>query len=133
MAESGKAHARRNASSSDRWMKCPGSLREIDALPVMPAPSFYALEGTAMHLAAAAWLSSKVEPDWALTEFCGLSLEDDHIDAIKVYRQAILDDMALYGGELLVEHRSSLESLYPEMWGTNDAMLFRCKDHVLRV
>ena len=43
-----KAHAKLSASSSERWLNCPGSIALIDKAPP-PRESKYALEGTTAH------------------------------------------------------------------------------------
>lgn len=45
-----KAHARLSASSADRWMNCPGSIRM--SAGIEEAPSTFAAEGTAAHALA---------------------------------------------------------------------------------
>lgn len=126
-------HAELSASTSDRWWHCPGSINAVRTLPALPAPSFYAMEGTAMHLAASTWLITNIEPDWAITKFCGMLLNEDHADAVREYVTTIWADRETYGGELLIEKRCDLSSLRHGMFGTCDAILLNCKDHILRV
>jgi len=133
MTDSPRIHAELSASSSDRWMHCPGSPRMIRLLPWEAPPSSYALEGTAMHLAAASWLSSSIEPDWLTTSFAGIVLEDDAIEAVTFYVDFIKAEQAQHGGALFIEKRFSLASLRKGMFGTNDTMLVGCPDRILRV
>lgn len=86
-----------------------------------------------MHMAAEQWLKSNVEPDWLLDTFNGFALDDECIDAVKLYRQTLLDDREAHGGSLLVERKFDLSELRPGLFGTNDASLVLCPDRVLRV
>lgn len=126
-------HAELSASTAERWFNCPGSIRMIRLQIGAPVVSIYARRGTAMHKAAAQWLSTDQEPDWAIETFDGFELEPDEIEAVQLYVKTVTEDLDEYGGELMVEHRFSLEKLRPGMFGTNDAMIIRCADGVLRV
>lgn len=113
-------------------MHCPGSIRVIRSMPAPPPPSVWAVRGTAMHLAAAEWLTTQLEPDWTKA-YVGCILDDDEIDAVKLYVMAVWEDQREFGGELIIEKKFSLASLREGMFGTCDAVLIKCKDHVLRV
>jgi len=136
MTEGPRLHAELSASISDRWMHCPGSIRLTRSMVAsgvaLPPPSIYAIRGTAMHLAAAMMLTTGAEPDWH-TEFAGIVLDDDEIDAVRLYTMAVWEDQREFGGDLLVEKKFSLASMREGMFGTCDAVLIKCRDHVLRV
>lgn len=135
MTETARPHADLGASTSPRWINCPGCINLIRTLPVeiRDRASSYALEGTAMHRAGEQWLTTQREPDWALFEWRGIELDTDCADAVKLYVNTVWTDQREFGGDLLVEKKFSLARLRPDMWGTNDAILARCKDRVLRV
>lgn len=121
------AHAVLGASSADRWMNCPGSVRLSRGLP--ESPSIFAAEGTAAHELAQRCL----ENGHASAEFYrgetipveewSFDVDDDMIEAVDVY----LAEIARIREEApdieeWVERRFSLESLRPPspMFGTSD-------------
>jgi hypothetical protein len=117
-------------------MECPGSvglIRSTQKEMLLLGASSYALEGTAMHRAGELWLSSGQEPDWVLYQWEGIELDEEMADAVKLYVEVLRADQANYGGELVVEKQFRLDRLREHMWGTNDALLIRCRDNVLRV
>jgi hypothetical protein len=137
MTEGPRLHAELSASTSERWMNCPGSIRLTRSMltsgVALPPPSLWAQRGTAMHLAASGMLAAGgAEPDWS-GEFAGIVLDDDEIDAVKLYVTVVLEDLREFGGELLIERRFNLTSLREGMFGTCDAVIIKCRDHVLRV
>jgi len=116
-------------------MECPGSPGLIRSLPkeLWSGASIYALEGTAMHRAGEQWLTTGLEPDWILFQWEGIELDEEMVEAVKLYVQVVRADQHEYGGELLIEKRFDLDRLRPGMYGTNDAILVRCRDNVVRV
>src|SRR5215470_12868382 len=136
MTEGPRQHAELSASTSERWIKCPGCIRLTRSMLLSgvaePPPSLWALRGTAMHFAAAAWLTSHMEPDWTCA-FGGIVLDDDEIDAVRLYVTVVQEDLREFGGELLIERKFSLKQLREGMFGTCDAVIFKCRDGVLRV
>lgn len=122
------AHAVLGASSADRWISCPGSVRMSAGLP--ESTSEYAKDGICAHdLAALCLETSNVAIHYLGTT---LKTRDDHrfsytvteemVEAVQVY----LDEVRrLYvagpdGTKLNIERKFSLD-LYPGMFGTNDA------------
>src|SRR5215470_2358487 len=82
--------------------------------------------------AVAAWLTSHMEPDWTCA-FGGIVLDDDEIDAVRLYVTVVQEDLREFGGELLIERKFSLKQLREGMFGTCDAVIVKCRDGVLRV
>ena len=122
-------HAILGASSSKRWMGCPGSVRMIAGVPSGPS-SKYAELGTAAHTLGEWSLEKNVDP----REFKGeiittdegnsFVVDDDMIDAVRVYYELIRDEAKEQGlphEAIKLEERFNLEWLHKGMFGTNDA------------
>lgn len=75
-------HARLGASSSHRWMNCPGSIRQSAGHEDVGSP--YAWEGTAAHLIAERCLTAGTEPQQYVGEFVGVWVAEDQVEAIEV-------------------------------------------------
>ena len=144
----GKVHAILGASSSDRWMKCPGSVRMSKGMP--NRSSVYAMEGTVAHHLAEMSLAADVAPHWFIGQFLNVKgeLSDDYpeesedenmafeiteemADAVAVYTveiERVTQELkALYPGEevhTFLEKGFDLSRLYPDMFGTNDYSIF---------
>lgn len=142
------AHSSLGASSSKRWMNCPGSIRLIAQL----APeeqnrgSVYAREGNAAHALAAECLEKRVvsaarykgevlfetlEGEWKLrggepgpNDF---TVTDEMIEAVDEYLDSVQRSIDALGrdAELLVEARVSPLDDRPEMYGTGDAIVYK--------
>ncbi|HSW00040.1 MAG TPA: DUF2800 domain-containing protein [Sedimentisphaerales bacterium] len=123
-------HAVLSASSSKRWMSCPGSIRMCAGAPATEGP--YAREGTVAHRMAEMLLKDgkytvdglalREGEDYALGEMC---------QAVMVYVNYVsgLCRMDVKYDPLVIEARFDLSCLYPGMYGTNDASVY---DHVTR-
>lgn len=125
-------HAILGASSAHRWMPCPGSIRMSKGMP--NESSVYAREGSAAHEVGEMCLREGKNA----IDFLGFKLEDypeidvdetmcalvqEYLDAVRweieKYEAAGYDD-----AELLVEVRFDLTHIYPDMFGTCDAVVF---------
>lgn len=116
-----KAHSPFSASSSERWLACPGSVElSKDAPPQFE--SKYAAEGTEAHECVEAFLKTEVrEWDVAYDQLvCEHPVEmvAFAMDAAKM----IIESMPP-GATLLCETKVSLEYLRPGMFGTVDAAI----------
>ena len=111
------AHAKLSASGSDRWMNCPGSVREESKFPKPPS-SAYAAKGTEAHEYAEKLLRCQIEV---------ADIPAEHLDVVVPYRDYVLG----FQGHLFIEHRFHLEWLHPQMFGTADTVLLA--DTVLHV
>jgi hypothetical protein len=131
------AHAKLGASSSHRWMECPGSIRLSQG--VSDKGSLFAMEGTAAHELASQclmedvdaidYLGTKIEVPGAPEPFI---VNEDMVEAVQVYLDAVNGDREK-GDEIYIEHKFSLESFYSGMFGTSDAVLLQPKSNLLRV
>lgn len=126
------AHAKLSASSSARWLNCPGS---VNASANLPNPSSqFALEGSGAHELGEICL--KTGSDTLL--FLGRKLPETHweVDEDMVhYIQEYVDyvrQVALHGS-LEVEVRLDFSHIVPEGFGTADAIVVNPKTKTLHV
>lgn len=114
-----RAHAILGASSSKRWLQCPGSIRMIAQAPESK-PSAYAELGTAAHdLSEKCLLEGKDAIDYIGKKINGFEVDLDMIEAVQVYVDLIRKESK--GFKVDIEKRFSLEWLHKGMFGTNDA------------
>lgn len=116
------AHARLSASSSERWMACPGSVRLAEMLPPEPS-SPYAAEGSAAHAFAERCLREGMDsflligetlpehPDYPLTAEMA-----EHVQTYLDYVRAHAGDASIN-----VETRIENAALGTSFGGTCDA------------
>lgn len=138
-------HARRSASSAYRWMNCPGSLREIEALPEhsRDARSSYADQGTAAHALAEDCLRLGTKPDAYLGAVVavdergdctfhpegyacenGFEVDEEMAEAVQVYLDEVQHHRdRLPHAEERLEQRFDLTWLRRDMGGTSDFVL----------
>ena len=116
-----RAHSKLGASSTKRWLTCPGSIRMLEGIP--DRVSSYAEEGTLAHELLELCLNEgKNAEEYRDAEINGKKIPDDMVEAV----QMALDHIRQYLNEdvsLGVEERFSLEWLYPGMFGTNDVCI----------
>lgn len=133
-------HARLSASSSHRWISCPGSLRLIDALPrsEQNTTSVYAAEGHAAHYLAAHCLRNGKRAEeflgqWACEDSMvperpsnpgnaqWFEVDEEMADAVQVYLDRIeYHRLRLPNGEEVIEQRFDMSHVRPDMGGTAD-------------
>lgn len=148
----GRAHAILGASSSERWMNCAASIRLSKGMP--NKSSIYAMEGTAAHHLSELCMRMEVPPQHFVGQFISyqgeildempdfpdfennpvFEIRDDGPDemapAVSVYLNyldAQREHLRLQYKEepiLLIEKQFDLSSVYPGMFGTNDAGLY---------
>lgn len=130
MAKRTSQHAVLSASSSHRWLACPGSINMCKGIP--PTTSSYADEGTAAHALAEICLGNKVDkaatyvgrPMYTDGKGKEYIVTSEMAEAVQVYLDTIRQDMLdLGGGELFIERKFQLDWLYEGMFGRNDAMV----------
>lgn len=130
-------HAKLGASSSHRWMNCPGSINASEGIE--DEGSDYAREGTAAHEVgerclrhgtdAIVYLDTvvAVEDEQGTHHF---TVTEEMCEAVQVYVDHIRRRIGEMGGEgvvtMFVEHRFNLERLNPPgpMFGTSDCTLW---------
>lgn len=123
-------HAVRSASSSARWIACPGSIRlcQSDECP-KPGTSEYAEEGTAAHTLAEVKLkialgmttkADELKKAMKSEYFCG---EMD--EATSYYRDLVMEHYngAGDGAEIMIEQRVDFSDWVPGGFGTSDAVI----------
>ncbi len=131
------AHSSLGASSAYRWFPCPGSIREINALPaaLRDRPSYYAVEGSVCHDLAARRLLVQLT-DAQLNELRGTRIahpelpdepvlvDDEMVDHIFGYCRLVWDLVAAHPGATLhVETRVRPVPDRPVMFGTADVII----------
>lgn len=117
------AHSPLGGSSLKRWSKCPGSINLSRGIPT--TSSSYADEGTKAHEAAAYYLlTGRNQPK---------VLDQEMLDAIEVYTDAIIGDE--FGRSVVahVEQRVSLEKVHPGLFGTADYTSYCFDTKLLRI
>lgn len=150
------AHAVLGASSSHRWMTCPGSVRLSAGIP--NESSVYAEEGTAAHALCEHCLSNGYAADrflgwwivkapivfpsdaeWrfvkeanARDQELGFEVTEEMADAVQLYLDTVRADVGV-GDELFIEHRFTLDFFRDGLFGTNDASVYKPKPKKLSV
>jgi hypothetical protein len=120
-----KAHATLGASSAERWMTCPGSVRLSVGMP--KKSSVFAAEGTAAHeLAerclrsgedAAAHLGTLIDTDNGTFE-----VDAEMVEAVQLYLNTVRADLIDTPNAVFeVEKKFKLTWLSDGLFGTNDA------------
>jgi hypothetical protein len=122
------AHAKLGASSAYRWMACPASIRLSEGQD--GRSSIYAMEGTAAHELAAACLNTHTDAADHLdaeiqVEDMIFVIDEEMAEAVQVYLDAVRAAYDEKTDILWVEKKFSLEHLHPDMWGTNDAAVYK--------
>lgn len=134
-------HAILGASSAHRWMNCPGSVRLTR--DIESTSSTYAEEGSAAHHLAEECLRKgkdandyadrairKVGEGYSILRLGApkadgdFEIDDEMTEAVQLYLDTIREDLdGTPGASLLVEHQFDLSSIYPGLFGTNDAAI----------
>ena len=122
-----RAHSTLSASSSHRWMACPGSIRMSAGLE--SRTNSFAAEGTAAHQLAETCLSP---PGMNADDMIGRTIKVEGfefevdlemVEAVDVY-VAYVSDLRAKGYYVELEQRFDLSSLYPGMFGTADCVAY---------
>lgn len=132
------AHAIFGASSSSRWLACPGSV-ELSKGIVEP-PSEFAAEGTAAHelaelvlrteLNTSNWMGEKIEASGFTFE-----VTEEMVGAVQSYVELVRAFAEGYGVEPMLEHRFDLSKLQPPapMFGTADCAFYVEGERLLHI
>jgi len=126
-------HAKLGASSSERWMKCPGSIQLSEGMP--NESSVYAREGSCAHEVAAHCLQNNGDPDdWIgedVKHYEDIEVTQEMADAVREYMDFIYSAMAVYKAEtglddceVVYEQRFDLTHIFHDMFGTADCVIY---------
>lgn len=133
-----EVHSLIGASSAERWLHCPGSVRLYKQLPERESTE-YAATGTVAHSLCEECLTGDRDPVVYLgqvREQDGFKVEvtEQMVQAVALYVGYVRDEFAKFGGTLMVEQPFDLSWLHAGMFGRNDACIIPDKAlDVLRV
>ena len=109
-----KVHSALGASSSYRWLACPGSVRLSVGLPTVS--SVYAEEGTAAHSLGETCLKHNRDPRRHVSKLIPVNgheydVTEEMAEAVKLYVDTVRADLAEAGkgAELKVEQQFRLD------------------------
>jgi hypothetical protein len=121
-------HAELGASSSHRWINCPGSINLSHGMP--DTSSVYADEGTAAHIVGERALRKGLDANvWLDTIIkvgdADITVTEEMCDAVQVYLDFVRGLLG-QGRKLMIEYRFDLSILSPPgpMYGTSDAVVW---------
>ena len=126
-----KMHAILSASSSNRWIHCPGSVALSELCPA-PEPSPYADEGTLAHSLAELKLKSisgELSPKTYYKETEKIKADElysgEMDEATDFYADNVIEAYAAAGEDaaLLIEQRVDFSRWVPQGFGTSDAVV----------
>ena len=122
-----KKHATLSASSSDRWMNCPGSIKLSEGIP--NTTSIYAEEGSAAHAVAETCLNYGKDAedmiDRTIEGYPNIECTEEMAEAVQVYLDTVRADLGMYtDADLEVESKFDISHIYPDCFGTNDALIY---------
>ncbi len=122
------AHARLSASGSDRWARCPGSVKAEEGFT--DKGSNFAAEGTTAHALAEYCLNNGV----SCASCEGMTFEGRQVDAeMCEYVQQYVDYVCSFSGEHFYEQQVDFGPWVPDGFGTSDAIVIDAKSKTLRV
>lgn len=130
-------HANLGASSSKRWMSCPGSVALSAGIP--DKGSVYATEGTAAHDLAEAILSglTRESARGLVGTFHenGTEITDELLDAVEVFVDHVEETRFLIGDgtEMYLERRVELAGAPEKMFGTADVTLWNPETSTMHI
>ena len=113
-------HAKLSASSSHRWLHCPGSIKAEEGYA--DSSSEHANEGSAAHFIGETCLEFEQQASEFLgqtLDYYGVTVTDEMVDAVQQY----IDYVRSLGGNRLVEQRVDFSHVVPEGFGTADAIV----------
>lgn len=121
-------HAVLSASSSGRWLECPGSIALSHGLPDSSGEA--ARWGTAAHELASWCLEEDKDAEayrgrFIEVEGTSYTVDDKMIGIVQVYLGHVRTLLAEHGGQLLVEQQVDYSAVVgvPESFGTADAII----------
>jgi len=114
-----KKHAKLSASGSEKWMKCPGSIALSEGIP--DKTSKWAEEGTRAHQVVELMLDTFSDRSESLRMIGATPEMTRHGAGAANFILDLLKKSS--SAELLVETRSDLSFIHPDMWGTLDSCI----------
>lgn len=126
-------HSHLGASSSYRWMACPGSVALSKDVP--RKDTVFSKEGTAAHkLGEIAYEAGLHPSNWLGEKVEDVEVTNDMVNAVVVYVD-FLRDLDVAGYEVRLEHKFDLAKLNPPapMFGTSDCTCYVPDKHKLIV
>lgn len=117
-------HSNLGASSSYRWMACPGSVALSKDVP--RKDTVFSKEGTAAHkLGEIAYEAGMHPSNWLGEKVEDVEVTHDMVNAVAIYVD-YLRDLAILDNELMLEHKFDLSKLNPPapMFGTSDCTCY---------
>lgn len=133
------AHSKIGASSSKRWLACPGSIPLSADIP--NRGSQYAMEGTAAHQLAEMCLTDELDAQYFVATNHVITVHDsgaaypfpvtqEMADAVQVYLDFVRQDEPF---DTLVEVKFHLKDLHEGLFGTADCVQWFADEAKLRV
>lgn len=133
------AHSKIGASSSKRWLTCPGSIPLSKDIP--NRGSTYAMEGTAAHQLAEMCLNEELDAQYFVATNSIITVRDngaeypfpvtqEMADAVQVYLDFVRDGEPF---DTLVEVKFHLADLHEGLFGTADCVQWFADEAKLRV
>lgn len=118
-----RAHSKLGASSADRWINCPGSVRLSEKCP-RPPDSEYAAEGTFAHELCEFVLKEKItrEELEKITHFNKKEIPKEMRDHVFLYVDHVrnLRKEIGPGADYLMEQKFHLKHIHEDLYGTSD-------------
>lgn len=117
-------HSHLGASSSYRWMACPGSVALSKDVP--RKDTVFSKEGTAAHkLGEIAYEAGMHPSNWLGEKIEDVEVTHNMVDAVAIYVD-YLRDLAILDNDLRLEHKFDLSKLNPPapMFGTSDCTCY---------
>ena len=125
-------HAELGASSSQRWMNCPGSVRLSRGMPNISSKD--ARIGSCAHAVGEKCLTSGADAITFLgeeiAEYDDIEIDEEMCESVQVYLDAVRGAIKTYADAGFTDHIFSIEQrldlsyVYPEMFGTADAVIY---------
>lgn len=125
IAHQERAHSQIGASSSERWMNCPGSVALCATVPKPPENASAGL-GTAAHELGELCLRTGTNPHDHIGKTFNKKYKCDTnmADAVKVYVDHVRSILKKFpGAELLIERKFHLRHIHPDLFGTSDVVI----------
>lgn len=122
------AHALLSASSSERWMRCPGSVAASKGME--DKGSIFAAEGTAAHALAEHCLVNVVHPSDCVGQvFEGWTVDEEMAEHVQTY----VDYVRQLTGEHFYEVHVDFSPWVSEGFGTSDAVVINTGEKSITV